>query len=400
MGKAMKASSSVALKASGSKKAVKSVMKAAMKCSTGNAKLNKKNLAQLGEETKADKLKRISSMKTLEEKAAALKDFKEDELEADDLLKVFANKEMVKQYNRFSQTGCKRDSDIEDAWKSLQESREPGKERKKRAMLLAWLQHDCKITPKFKTITSSLIGSVTRTKNLKWLTTKEVLDKHGQEEGLQMIKEGSFMVRKNPQNTKFYQFLAIEEFMNLEVRKQQELKASGTSQVSQQQFQAITSSINGASLEDLDADQDFAGVGSIQDEMDWDDEDKAMLPSQAPLKNKAPKKTTEERILEDPDDEKKVMPKVKFMHTTLTKDAQVVQAMMLKAKPGNKAGFKPLLKELKDIIDKFDKHIISECLKIKELKGLLVKSVALHRDVKDLQGHGGDTKTVANRSTA
>jgi hypothetical protein len=125
---------------------------------------------------------------------------------------------------------------------------------------------------------------------LKWLTTKEVLDKRGQEEGLQMIKEGSFMVRKNPQNTKFYQFLAIEEFMNLEVRKQQELKASGTSQVSQQQFQAITSSINGASLEDLDADADFAGVGNIQDEIDWDDEDKAMLPSQAPLKNKVPKK--------------------------------------------------------------------------------------------------------------
>ena len=62
--------------------------------------------------------------------------------------------------------------------------------------------------------------------------------------------------------------------------------------------------------------------------------------------------------MEDPDDEKKVMPKVKFMHATLTKDAQVVQAMMLKAKPGNKAGFKPLLKELKDIIDKFDQHII------------------------------------------
>jgi hypothetical protein len=117
MGKAMKASSSVALKASGSKKAVKSVMKAAMKCSTGKAKLNKKNLAQLGEETKADKLARISNMKSLEEKAAALKDFKEDELEPDDLLKVFANKEMVKQYNRFSQTGCKKDSEVGGAWK-------------------------------------------------------------------------------------------------------------------------------------------------------------------------------------------------------------------------------------------------------------------------------------------
>jgi hypothetical protein len=44
------------------------------------------------------------------------------------------------------------------------------------------------------------------------------------------------------------------------------------------------------------------------------------------------KKTSEERILEDPDDQKKVMPKWKFMRATLVKDAQVVQSTMLKAK--------------------------------------------------------------------
>ena len=394
----MKASASVAMKACGSIKAPKSVMKAMMKAKKGTSSLNKKNLSALGEETKDDKLKRISSMKTIEEKAAALKGFKEDELEADDLLKVFANKEMVKSYNRFSQTGCKKDSEVEDAWKSLQESREPGKERKKRAMLLAWLQHDCTITPKFKTTASSLVISVARTKNLKWLTTKEVLDKHGQEEGLQMIKEGSFMVRKNPQNTKFYQFLAIEEFMTLDVKKQQELKASGTSQVNQQQFHAITSSIKSANLEDMDADVDYGAIGGKTDDLDWNDEEKAMLPCEPVQKAKVVKKTTEDRILEDPDDQKKVMAKVKFMHTTLVKDAQVVQSLMLKAKPTAKASFKPLLKDIKEMIEKFDKHIISESLKFKELKVLLVKSVALHRQVKDLQGSGSDSKSVANKS--
>ena len=396
----MKASSSVAMKASGSTKASKSVMKAVMKAQQGKAKLTKKNLSALGEESKADKLKRIASMKTIEEKADALKGFKDDELEPDDLLKVFANKEMVKTYNRFSQTGCKKDSEVEDAWKALQESREPGKERKKRAMLLAWLQHDCKITPKFKTAASSLTFSVARTKNLKWLTTKEVLDKHGQEEGLQMIKEGSFMVRKNPQNTKFYQFLAIEEFLTLDVKKQQELKASGISQINQQQFHAITSSIKGASLEDIDADVDYGAMSAAHDDLDWDDAEKAMLPAEPQQKAKVVKKTTEEKILEDPDDQKKVMPKVKFMHTTLIKDAQVVQSMMLKAKASSKASFKPLIKDIKEMIEKFDKHIISESLKFKELKGLLVKSVALHRQVKDLQGSGQDNKSVANKSTA
>ena len=141
-------------------------------------------------------------------------------------------------------------------------------------------------------------------------------------------------------------------------------------------------------------------MSAAHDDLDWDDAEKAMLPAEPQQKAKVVKKTTEEKILEDPDDQKKVMPKVKFMRTTLIKDAQVVQSMMLKAKASSKASFKPLIKDIKEMIEKFDKHIISESLKFKELKGLLVKSVALHRQVKDLQGSGQDNKSVANKSTA
>ena len=96
----------------------------------------------------------------------------------------------------------------------------PSKSPGKRAMLLAWLQDKCEGTTKFKSSVMQLSFSKTRTKQLKWLTTHEVLTKHGHEEGMQMIKDGSFLVRKNPVNTKFYQFMTVEEYLTLDMKKQ------------------------------------------------------------------------------------------------------------------------------------------------------------------------------------
>ena len=47
---------------------------------------------------------------------------------------------------------------------------------------------------------------------------------------------------------------------------------------------------------------------------------------------------------------------------------------------------KPLVKEIKQLTEKFDKHIISECHGFAAIKDLLVKSVALHRKAKDVLG--------------
>lgn len=45
-------------------------------------------------------------------------------------------------------------------------------------------------------------------------------------------------------------------------------------------------------------------------------------------------------------------------------------------------------------MEKFDKHIISESLSVDDIKKFLIKAVALHRQVKDMQGKG-DAKSVA-----
>ena len=125
------------------------------------------------------------------------------------------------------------------------------------------------------------------------------------------------------------------------------------------------------------------------------------------------------------------MPKVKYMHNVLTKDAQAVQSILswpmfckahvlfntqqchhlvdyqfiilvglrMRAKPADKmiGKYKLLVKEIKLIIDKCDKHIISECLKFNEVKAVLIKAAGLHRQVKDFQGKG-DLKSEAGDS--
>ena len=45
-------------------------------------------------------------------------------------------------------------------------------------------------------------------------------------------------------------------------------------------------------------------------------------------------------------------------------------------------------------MEKLDKHIISESLSLVDIKKFLIKAVALHRQVKDMQGEG-DAKSVA-----
>ncbi len=70
--------------------------------------------------------------------------------------------------------------------------------------------------------------------------------------------------------------------------------------------------------------------------------------------------------------------------------------LRLRAKPTDKEipKCKNLVKDIKIIIEKFDKHIISESLSLTDIKKLLIKAVALHRQVKDMQGKG-DAKSVA-----
>jgi hypothetical protein len=70
-------------------------------------------------------------------------------------------------------------------------------------------------------------------------------------------------------------------------------------------------------------------------------------------------------------------------------------ALRLKTTDRSVVPMRNLVKEIKAMLDKFDKHIIGECFKFPEIKSMLIKAVDYHRQVKDLTGKG-DAKSVAN----
>ena len=289
--------------------------------------LNAKNLQKLGELSREEQVARIANLPDFASKRKAIGDCTIP-LEPTDLLEIFDNKEMTKNYNRFSQTESKKDDDVSDAWKRLQESREPGKEAKKRTILLAWLHDKAILTPKFKTTCTSISFTKTKTTTLKWITTHEILLKFGSEEGMQMIKDGSFVVRKNPANKKFFQFLLNEEFMQLDIKKQQELKTSGTQKISDCQYDAIVKTIKGINVDTEDFDVEEETKITEDDLVQFgEDEKKLSMPSCSKVPAPAAdKQTPEEKVLNFSDAAVKSMPKVKYMFNTLIKDSQLLQA--------------------------------------------------------------------------
>jgi hypothetical protein len=289
--------------------------------------LSKKNVGKLGEMSREEQVQQIANLPDFASKREAIGNVKIP-LEPTDLLKIFDNREMTKNYNRFAQTESKKDDDVSDAWKKVQESREPGKEAKKRTILLAWLADKCILTPKFKTTITTMTFAKTRTTTLKWITTHEILLKHGNEEGMQMIKDGSFVVRKNPANKKLFQFLLNEEFMQLDIKKQQELKTSGTQKISDSQYDALVKTIKGINVVDLDFDVEQDNELNEEDLAAFGEEEKKFsLPSCSKEPVPAgPKMTPEDKVLNFTDANAKSMPKVKYMFNVLIKDGQMLQA--------------------------------------------------------------------------
>ena len=60
--------------------------------------------------------------------------------------------------------------------------------------------------------------------------------------------------------------------------------------------------------------------------------------------------------------------------------------LRLRARPTDKEvpKYKTLVKDMKHIMDKLDKRIMSESLSVVDIKKFLIKAVALHRQVKDM----------------
>lgn len=133
---------------------------------------------------------------------------------------------MVKVFNRVQQTDAKKpENEVLRKGMAEANSATVGKQKRKRQILHIWLQGGRVATE----ATSDRINEIGFSKeiatDLKWLTMKELLDKHGKEEAETMIADNSFIVRRNPQNTKFYQFLSRTDNTLMKFKKATMLKA-------------------------------------------------------------------------------------------------------------------------------------------------------------------------------
>ena len=126
-----------------------------------------------------------------------------------------------------------------------------GTRAKKRQIVYAWLQD-----PEMRNTFINRIQSLSFTKKaktqLEWLTMQQVRDRHGPEEGLQMIKDGSFLARKNPLNNKFWQFCVRSDSVEVTVAHMQAMKATASDKLTSEQFSAIAGGMKSMALQDTD----------------------------------------------------------------------------------------------------------------------------------------------------
>ena len=111
-------------------------------------------------------------------------------------------------WNRFH-SAKDMNSDAKAKWEALP-STGRGNQNYKNCFLWAWLK-DPSWGKHFMERVNTLGIKQSHERSLKWLTYKQLCDKHGKDEADELIQSKSISMRANPKNPKFYQFLDEDE---------------------------------------------------------------------------------------------------------------------------------------------------------------------------------------------
>lgn len=171
---------------------------------------------------------------------------------------------------------------------------------KKVQLLGAWLK-DGKFGQTWMNVCQTLKLTRTHTEKLTWLSLKEWFDKYGQKEGRERIQDGSAFMRKDPGNTKFYQFLGVEHMQAITVEQQKEMKATRVGKMTGEQWSAFEDVVTGK----LDAKDAFQSLME-QDDMDLEGHDLGSLKSGG-------KKVLADEVDEEDDDDGQIPPDLRNM---------------------------------------------------------------------------------------
>lgn len=99
-----------------------------------------------------------------------------------------------------------------------------GQVKKKRAMLLGWIRDGKKPGEHFKACVESVSLKKTQGLTSTWLTQAQAMTHWGKEELQERVKSGTVKARKDPQDSRYWQFKACQEHEAVEVERKKEAR--------------------------------------------------------------------------------------------------------------------------------------------------------------------------------
>jgi hypothetical protein len=170
---------------------------------------------------------------------------------------------MQRQWQNFAYAR-KGNFEVDNGFKELSKlGRGAQQNSKKRMLLFAWLK-DPSFGSSYMSVMTSLEFNKKTKKQLSWLTWKQTLDKHGSEEAVSMVKAGTLVARRNPQDRRFWQFLSLEDSMEMSMELKKQVTGTRTGKVSSAHLdnyeQAALSELDESMIEDILSGKNTSGL--------------------------------------------------------------------------------------------------------------------------------------------
>jgi hypothetical protein len=120
---------------------------------------------------------------------------------------------------------------------------------KKRQLLMAWVM-DPKFGQHYMSVQSSVVVSREQTKKLKWLTFEQLKNKHGMAEASAMIRARTIIMRRNPMDKRFWQFLSPEDSQAMRMKVSKKVEGTQSGKATQAEFTSFEQSMGELELDE------------------------------------------------------------------------------------------------------------------------------------------------------
>ena len=233
-----------------------------------------------------------------------------------------------------------------------------GSLKKKRQLLFGWVSDGQKCMESYKTVLDTV--SLKKSEGLlsQWFTKAQALNHWGQEELTERVKAGTVKARKDPEDPRYWQFKANQQFGKTEVERN---KSAGMAAKDKAEKKQVLQMLQSQDLEKLTEGDFVPGLG--EDEESTDEEDdlpKGLAEALSTKRSKKDKKEKKEKQegkesnkdkweqlsqVAEGEGAKKLGDRLMAFKTELTKDIATLEAALHSGKTGGQLP-KPVMKDV------------------------------------------------------